>query len=138
MNSEEVLRLRRFYAILHIGGEYIYGKEFEFKILKIDAEGKRVSIGYKQLQPKPWDCVAEKYNVGDVVKGKVVRIIPIGAFVELGGGKDGMVHISEVCDRKLKHPSEVLKVGDVVKVWVLSVDISKKRIGLTMKQPKSS
>ena len=70
--------------------------------------------------------------------GTVRNVIDFGAFVDIGVHQDGLVHISQITNRFIKHPGEVLKVGDVVKVWVLSVDIAKKRIGLTMKQPKNS
>ena len=72
------------------------GKEYDFVVLKVDKENKKVSIGYKQLQPKPWDTVADKYQVGDVVTGKVVRIVPFGAFVEVEKGIDGLVHVSQI------------------------------------------
>ena len=72
-------------------------------------------------------------EVGAVVEGKVTGIVPFGAFVDIGVHQDGLVHISQICDRYIKHPSEVLKVGDHVQVKVLSVDPVKKRIALTMK-----
>ena len=70
--------------------------------------------------------------------GTVRNVIDFGAFIDIGVHQDGLVHISQITNRFIKHPSEVLKVGDIVKVWVLSVDVAKKRIGLTMKQPKNS
>ncbi|MDE7306357.1 MAG: S1 RNA-binding domain-containing protein, partial [Clostridia bacterium] len=72
------------------------GKTYQFKVLKIDQENKKVSIGYKQLQPQPWDLVGEKYVVGEVIHGKVVRIVPFGAFVEVEKGIDGLVHVSQI------------------------------------------
>ena len=72
------------------------GKTYNFLVLKVDKENKKVSIGYKQLQPQPWDLAAEKYAVGDVVQGKVVRIVPFGAFVEVETGIDGLVHVSQI------------------------------------------
>lgn len=71
-------------------------KTYEFVVLKLDRETNRVSIGYKQLQPHPWQIAAEKYTPGTVVKGKVARILPFGAFVELGDGIDGLLHISNI------------------------------------------
>ena len=67
------------------------GKTYQFKVLKADKENKKVSIGYKQLQPQPWDLVDGKYNVGDIIHGKVVRIVPFGAFIEVEKGVDGLV-----------------------------------------------
>ena len=73
---------------------------------------------------------------GMELKGTVRNVIDFGAFVDIGVHQDGLVHISQICDRFIRHPGEVLKVGDIVRVWVLSVDLQKKRISLTMKEPK--
>ena len=79
----------------------------------------------------------EDLKPGMELTGTVRNVIDFGAFVDIGVHQDGLVHISQITNRFIKHPSEVLKVGDVVKVWVLSVDTQKKRIGLTMKAPKT-
>ena len=71
---------------------------------------------------------------GSIVRGKVTGVAPFGAFVEIEGGKTGLVHISEICDRYIKHPSEELTVGQIVKVKVISIDLAKKRIGLSIKK----
>ena len=79
----------------------------------------------------------EDLRAGMEMKGTVRNVIDFGAFVDIGVHQDGLVHISQITDRYIRHPSEVLKVGDVVTVWVLSVDVAKKRIGLTMKRPSA-
>ena len=79
----------------------------------------------------------EDLKPGMELKGTVRNVIDFGAFVDIGVHQDGLVHISQITNRFIRHPSEVLKVGDVVTVWVLSVDVAKKRIGLTMKPPKA-
>jgi len=109
------------------------GKEYEFVVLKIDQENKRVSIGYKQLQPKPWDSVPEKYAVGDVVKGKVVRIVSFGAFVELEKGIDGMIHVSQISDKWLENPLTALSVGQEVEAKILAIDVENEKINLSIK-----
>ena len=109
------------------------GKQYEFKILKIDAENKRVSVGYKQLQPKPWDSVAEKYSVGDVIKGKVVRLVKFGAFVEVEKGIDGLVHVSEISNKWLENPVSALQVGQEVDVKILAIDPEKEKMTLSIK-----
>ena len=109
------------------------GKQYEFKILKIDAENKRVSVGYKQLQPKPWDKVAEKYNVGDVIKGKVVRLVKFGAFVEVEKGIDGLVHVSEISNKWLENPVSALQVGQEVDCKILAIDPENEKITLSIK-----
>ena len=78
----------------------------------------------------------EDLKVGMELKGTVRNVIDFGAFVDIGVHQDGLVHISQITNKFIKHPSDVLKVGDIVTVWVISVDVAKKRIGLTMKKPK--
>ena len=108
-------------------------KQYEFIILKIDAEAKRVSVGYKQLQPKPWDSVADKYNVGDVVKGKVVRIVSFGAFVEVEKGVDGLVHVSQISNQWLENPVTALQVGQEVDAKILDINVEKEKMTLSIK-----
>ncbi|MBR5192773.1 MAG: 4-hydroxy-3-methylbut-2-enyl diphosphate reductase [Clostridia bacterium] len=108
-------------------------KEYEFKILKIDLETKRVSVGFKQLQPKPWDSVEEKYAVGDVVKGKVVRIVPFGAFVEVEKGVDGLIHVSQISNKWLENPISVLQVGQEVEAKILEINVEKEKMNLSIK-----
>lgn len=109
------------------------GKQYEFKILKIDEENKRVSVGYKQLQAKPWDCVAEKYNVGDVVKGNVVRIVNFGAFVEIEKGVDGLIHVSQISNQWLENPVTALQVGQEVEAKILDINTEKEKMTLSIK-----
>ncbi len=109
------------------------GKQYEFKILKIDAEKKRVSVGYKQLQPKPWDTVLERYNVGDTVKGKVVRIVTFGAFVEIEKGIDGLVHVSQISNQWLENPVTALEVGQEVDAKILEINPEKEKMTLSIK-----
>lgn len=108
-------------------------QEIEVKILNVDPEKKKISLGYKQLQPKPWDLAPEKYHVGDIVEGKVVRIAPFGAFVELEPTIDGLVHISQVVDRRIEKVEDVLSLGQVITAKVLDVNAEKKRISLSMR-----
>ncbi len=109
------------------------GKQTEFKILKIDQEAKRVSVGYKQLQPKPWETVAEKYNVGDVIKGKVVRLVDFGAFVEVEKGIDGLVHVSQISNEWLENPVAALQVGQEIEAKILDINPEKEKMNLSIK-----
>ena len=109
------------------------GKNYEFKILKIDQENKRVSIGYKQLQPKPWDLVVEKYQVGDVVKGNVVRLVNFGAFVEVEKGVDGLVHVSQISNQWLENPVSALQVGQEVEARIIDINVEKEKMTLSIK-----
>ena len=109
-------------------------QEVDVKILSLDPERERIQLGYKQLQPHPWDGAVEKYPVGEVVEGKVVRITDFGAFVELEPGLDGLVHISQCSTTRVAKVEDAVKVGDVVNVKVLGVDPEKKRISLSIRQ----
>ena len=114
------------------------GKRYEFKVLKVDRENKKVSIGYKQLQPQPWDLAAEKYAEGDVVHGKVVRIVPFGAFVEIEKGIDGLVHVSQITHEWLENPTSALSIGEEVDAKILAFSPAERKITLSIKalQPK--
>ena len=109
------------------------GKKYQFKVLKVDEESKKVSIGYKQLQPQPWDLVAEKYAVGDVVYGKVVRIVPFGAFVEVESGVDGLVHVSQISHEWLENPTSVLTIGEEIDAKIIVLDPANKKMTLSIK-----
>ncbi len=111
------------------------GKEVEVKILDIDWQRERISLGMKQLQSYPWQNVAEKYPVGGRVQGKVVSITNYGAFVELEPGIEGLVHISEMSwTRNVRHPSKIVSIGETIEAVVLKVDESDEKISLGMKQ----
>ncbi len=111
------------------------GQELEVKVLDIDWERERISLGLKQLHPYPWENVAEKYPVGARVQGKVVSITNYGAFVELEPGIEGLVHISEMSwTRNVRHPSKVVSIGETIEAVVLKVDPAEEKISLGMKQ----
>jgi len=113
------------------------GDTLELMVLNYDREEQKVSLGLKQLVPNPWEDIHKKYPEGSKVVGKVTNIVDYGAFVELEPGVEGLVHISEMSwTRKLKHPSQMVQVGDEVEVVVLGIDTEKKRISLGMKQVK--
>ena len=111
------------------------GQELQVKILDIDWERERISLGLKQLQEHPWKDVAAKYPVGTRVQGKVVSITNYGAFVELEPGIEGLVHISEMSwTRNVRHPSKIVSIGETIEAVVLKVDESEEKISLGMKQ----
>jgi small subunit ribosomal protein S1 len=109
-------------------------QEVDVKVLSVDREKERISLGLKQLQPKPWDNAVEKYPVGSIVEGKVVRIVPFGAFIELEPGLDGLVHISQVSPQRIAKVEEVLSIGDLILVKVLDVNPETKRISLSVRE----
>jgi small subunit ribosomal protein S1 len=111
------------------------GDEIEVVVLKFDRTNERVSLGYKQRLPDPWEAVEQRYPVGAKFKGKVVSMTDYGAFVELEEGVEGLVHISEMSwTQRVKHPSKVVAIADQVEVVVLDVDRANKRISLGMRQ----
>lgn len=111
------------------------GDTVQVKVLKFDREKERVSLGYKQLLPDPWDTVTERFKRNDIVKGRVVSITDYGAFVELEEGVEGLVHVSEMTwSKRTKHPSKIVSVGDEVEAMILEVDQANRRISLGMKQ----
>ncbi len=109
------------------------GKTYKFLVLKVDKENKKVSIGYKQLQPQPWDLAAEKYAVGDIVHGKVVRLVDFGAFVEVEKGIDGLVHISQISNERIESAASVLHVGEEVDAKIVALDPAGKKMNLSIK-----
>ncbi|MGE0633595.1 MAG: 30S ribosomal protein S1 [Pseudobdellovibrionaceae bacterium] len=111
------------------------GDEIQVKVLKYDQEKERVSLGMKQLQADPWEGITAKYTAGTKLSGKVVMLAEFGAFIELGDGIEGLVHVSEMSwTKRVKHPSQIVNVGDSVNVVVLGVDPNERRISLGMKQ----
>jgi small subunit ribosomal protein S1 len=111
------------------------GDEITVKVLKFDRAKERVSLGLKQLEPDPWETVAERYQVNSRVIGRVVNVTDYGAFVELEPGVEGLIHISEMTwSRRMKHPSKVVKPGDQVETVVLEVHPGERRISLGLKQ----
>ena len=111
------------------------GDSIEVKILKINPDTRRVSLGMKQLVPDPWTLAGEQFHAGDRVQGKVSRLADFGAFVELAPGVDGLIHVSEMSwSKKVRKPSDVLKVGELVETAVLGVNAAERRISLGLKQ----
>ncbi|HUT61599.1 MAG TPA: 30S ribosomal protein S1 [Phycisphaerae bacterium] len=111
------------------------GQELEVAILNVDHEKEKIALGLKQKTPNPWDLVGDRFPVGSRVRGKVVNIVPYGAFVQLEKGLEGLVHISEMSwTRRINHPSELANVGDEVDVIVLELNRGKQEISLGMKQ----
>jgi small subunit ribosomal protein S1 len=111
------------------------GQQIEAKILKIDPQGRRISLGMKQLQPHPWDAVPDKYKAGERIRGTITRTTDFGAFVELEPGIEGMIHLSEMSwAKKVRKPSDLLKPGETVDAIILGINLPERRIALGLKQ----
>ncbi len=109
------------------------GMEVEAVILEVDAENQRISLSMKKLTDDPWQNIQSKYIIGDSVEGKVTKLASFGAFVELEGGIDGLIHISELSDERVNRVKDVVQVGDMVKARVKNISVEDRRIGLSMK-----
>ncbi len=111
------------------------GQQVEARVLKVDPERRRISLGMKQLQRDPWDSVAQKYKLGERVRGTVTRVLEFGAFVELEPGIEGLIHVSEMSwAKKVRIASDVVKPGETVEVVILGVNQAEHRISLGLKQ----
>ncbi|MBW2609713.1 MAG: 30S ribosomal protein S1 [Deltaproteobacteria bacterium] len=119
----------------HPSEMYQFGDKITVKVMKFDREKERVSLGLKQLKPDPWFKADEKYPVSTRIEGRVVSLADYGAFIEVDEGIEGLIHVSEMSwTRKVRHPSQVLKVGVLVEAVVLNIDVPNKRISLGLKQ----
>ena len=111
------------------------GQKIEVKVLKLDPESKRISLGMKQLLPEPWDTAAQRYAPGQRVTGTVTRLADFGAFVELEPGIEGLIHVSEMSwTKRVRKPSDILKQGDTVEAVVLNISQPERRLSLGLKQ----
>lgn len=149
-----VTRLARFGAFVDLGGidGLIHNNDLSWKrvvnpadvvsvgdtvevyVLDFDKAANRISLGLKDVDQNPWNTVAANFAVGSIVEGKVVRVVDFGAFVELEPGVEGLVHVSEISEDRITKPSDVLKVGDTVKVKILDIDNEKSKISLSIKE----
>jgi small subunit ribosomal protein S1 len=111
------------------------GQEVECKVLSVDQERRRIALGLKQMDDDPWATdIPNRYQQGQLVKGKVTKITNFGVFVGLEDGLEGLLHISELSDQKVENPQEVVNVGDDIEVKVLRVDSEERKIGLSRKR----
>jgi len=133
-------------ALLHVG-DICWGRinkaadvlaveqQVEVKVLKVDSEKRRISVGMKQLLPQPWDSVGDKYRIGERVRGSITRVTDFGAFVELEPGIEGLIHVSEMSwVKKVRKPSDLVKPGETVEAVILSVNRGERRMSLGLKQ----
>ena len=110
------------------------GQTVRVKVLDIDRDRQRISLGLKQTQEDPWQRVLDSYGIGDVLEGHVTKVVAFGAFVGSLPGVEGLVHISELAEHHVENPSEVVAAGDPVQVKILEIDEDRRRISLSMKR----
>src|SRR2546429_4597704 len=110
------------------------GQTVKVKVLDIDRERQRISLGLKQTQSDPWQQVLEQHKEGDVVEGKVTKVVTFGAFVEVLPGVEGLVHISELAQHHVENPREIVSQGDLVSAKIIEVDAERRRLSLSLKR----
>lgn len=111
------------------------GQKVKVQILSVDMERKRIGLSLRRMQPEPWETVADKYEVGQVVRGTITKLVNFGAFARLDDDAvEGLIHISELADRRIAHPKEVVAEGDEFDLRIIRIDIERRRMGLSLKQ----
>ncbi|MGB1627277.1 MAG: 30S ribosomal protein S1 [Miltoncostaeaceae bacterium] len=110
------------------------GEKVNVKVLDIDRDRQRISLGLKQTQADPWQSVIDTYQINDIVPGKVTKVVTFGAFVEIHAGVEGLVHISELADHHVENPREVVNQGDELEVRIIEIDADRRRLSLSLKR----
>lgn len=110
------------------------GQEVDVYVMGVDRERKRIALSLRRTQPEPWETIAERYQLGQLVQGKVTQLTSFGAFVRIEDGVEGLVHLSELSDAPISHPREVVQEGDVVTLRVIRIDPAHRRIGLSLRR----
>lgn len=110
------------------------GDEIDVYVLKVDLETKKIALSLRRLHPEPWDSVTERYHVGQLITGTVTNLANFGAFARIEGSIEGLIHISELSDKRIQHPREVVKEGEVLTLKILTIEPDRRRLGLSLKQ----
>jgi len=113
------------------------GDEVDVYILKVDQENKKIALSLRRAQPEQWEGLIDKYEVGQIVTGQVTKLAPFGAFARLEGPLEGLIHISELVDRRVAHPQEVVEEGDILPLKIVRIERHRHRLGLSLKQARS-
>ena len=114
------------------------GDELDVHVLKVDRETRRIALSLRRLQPTPWDTITDRYHVGQQVTGTVTRLTNFGAFARIEDSVEGLIHISELSDRVIEHPKEVVNEGDTMPLTILRIEPERRRLGLSLKQAEES
>lgn len=110
------------------------GETIEVKVLGIDREKNRIGLSVKRLQPEPWTTIEERYHIGQLVTATITKLASFGAFARVDEGIEGLIHVSELSDRRINHPKEVVKEGDVLQLRVIKIEAERRRLGLSLKR----
>jgi small subunit ribosomal protein S1 len=114
------------------------GDEVECVVLNVDRERRRIGLSLKRLQPEPWSQVEDRYQIGQLIDVTVTKLASFGAFARIDDDIEGLIHVSEMDDRPVNHPKEVVREGDVVTVQVIRIDSPRRRIGLSLRRAKET
>jgi small subunit ribosomal protein S1 len=109
------------------------GEEVEVKVLEVDRERERISLGLKQTRKDPWQEIVERVNVGETIRGRVTKLVSFGAFVEVAEGVEGLIHISELADHHVETPDEIVRSGDEIEARIIDVDARRRRLSLSLR-----
>lgn len=113
------------------------GQEVKVKVISVDKDRKRIGLSLRQMQHDPWEDMVAEFQVGQLVQGEITRLTKFGAFAKLNENLEGLIHISEISEKRIEHPKEMLQVGDMVTLRVIKVDTARRRIGLSMRKVES-
>jgi small subunit ribosomal protein S1 len=114
------------------------GDEINVYVVAVDRQKKRIALSLKQLEPEPWAQVAEKYHVGDLITATITKLATFGAFARLEEGVEGLIHVTELTEGRVAHPSHVVKVGDVLTLRIVRMDPARRRLGLSLRRAEPS
>ena len=110
------------------------GQEIDVFVLKVDKEGMKIALSLRRIHPEPWDTIAERYKVGDIVQATITKLADFGAFARLEDSIEGLIHVTEISNSEISHPQEVVSEGDLLDVKILRIESDRKRLGLSIKQ----
>ena len=113
------------------------GQEVKVKVISIDREKKRIGLSIRQLLSDPWDQKASEFQIGQLIEGTITRLTKFGAFARLSDDIEGLIHISEISEKRIEHPKEVLKEGDTCTLRIIKIDNDNHRIGLSLRRVDS-
>ena len=110
------------------------GKEIDVKVISIDREKRRIGLSIRQLLKDPWEDYVQAYQVGQLVEGTITRLTKFGAFARIDENLEGLIHVSELSDKRVEHPKEILNDADVVTLRIIKIDTKSRRIGLSLRK----
>jgi small subunit ribosomal protein S1 len=119
------------------GDVYKIGQEVDAYVMKVDPETKKIALSLRRAQPQEWDVLVGQYSVGQLVIGKATKLVPFGAFAQIEGQLEGLVHVSEISDRKIGHPNEVLSEGDILPLKIVRIERDRHRLALSLRQART-